>query len=192
MTNNINQLLSSLPIDRIATQLGEDPTQVRRAAENVLPALLMGMGANAKDPDGRDSLASAVDQHDPALVQGEVDVDAIDTNDGQKIAHHVFGAQEDQVVSQLGGLGGGSSLVRKLLPILAPIVMSWLAGQLQQRTGGTKPQTQQTPTPSSKGGLLEQILGQVLGGGGGAQQQSPGTGGIFGELLGGLLGGGRR
>lgn len=192
MTDNINQLLSSLPIDRIAGQLGEDPNKVRQAAENVLPALLMGMGANAQAPEGRDSLASALGKHDPSLAEGDVDVDAIDTADGAKIAHHVFGAKEEQVVHQLGGVAGGSDLVKKLLPILAPLAMSWLAGRLQQRgSAGSSPQ----------GGLLEQILGQVLGGGSNslpASTQASGSpleglgGGIFGDLLGGLLGGGRR
>ena len=182
MSPNIQDLLSNLPVDRIANQLGEDPANVRQAAENVLPALLMGMGANAQAPEGRDSLANALGKHDPSLTEGEVDVDAIDTDDGAKIAHHVFGSQEEQVVSQLGGVAGGNDLVKKLLPILAPIAMSWLAGRLRQR--GT------TEAASSQGGMLEQILGQVLGGGGGGQS-SP-AGGIFGDLLGGLLGGGRR
>ncbi|MDO5512932.1 MAG: DUF937 domain-containing protein [Corynebacterium sp.] len=186
MTNNINDLLSKLPVDSIAARLGEDPAKVREAAGQVLPALLAGMGANAQDPAGRDSLATAVDAHNPNLVEGEINVDDIDTQDGAKIAHHVFGQNEDQVAHQLGGVVGGTSLVRSLLPILAPIAMSWLAGRLQQGGGGGTTQAQ------SRGGLLEQILGQVLGGG---QAQAPsqgGMGGVLGDILGGLLGGGRR
>lgn len=188
MTENINQLLSSLPIDNIAGRLGKDPAEVQAAAQQILPALLAGMGANAQDPAGRDSLAQALNQHDPSLVEGGVDVDAIDTEDGAKIAHHIFGPQEDQVAQQLGGLGAGSGLVKQLLPILAPLAMSWLAGRMQQRGGGTSPSA-----PSSQGGVLEQILGQVLGGS--QQNQAPAGGsggGILGDLLGGLLGGGRR
>ena len=184
MTNNINDLLSKLPVDSIASRLGEDPAKVRQAAEQVLPALLAGMGANAQDPAGRDSLATALESHNPNLVEGTLDVDDIDTQDGAKIAHHVFGNQEDQVAHQLGGLVGGTSLIRSLLPILAPIAMSWLAGRMQQG-GGTQTQAQ------DKGGLLESILGQVLGGGQ-SQPQSGGMGGVLGDLLGGLLGGGRR
>lgn len=181
MTNNISGFLSSLPIDKIANQLGESPDDVRSAAEAIVPTLLMGMGANAQDPNGKESLEKALDGHDPALVEGEVDVEAIDTEDGAKIAHHIFGSQEEQVVSQLGGLGsGGSSLVNKLIPILAPLAMSWLAGQLTKNSQGG----------GAQGGLLEQILGQVLGSGN--TQATTGGGGGFGEILGGLLGGGRR
>lgn len=181
MNNNINELLSGLPLDRIANQLGEDPAKVQHAARNILPALMAGMDANAQDPAARASLAKAVSQHDPALVQGEVEVDAIDTADGAKISHHIFGANEDQVAQRLGGLGADNGLVKKLLPILAPLAMSWLAGRLQQRGGGE--------TASPEGGMLEQILGQVLGG---SQQAGAPGGGILGDLLGGLLGGGRR
>ena len=53
MTNNINDLLSRLPVDSIASRLGEDPAKVRQAAEQILPTLLAGMGANAQDPAGR-------------------------------------------------------------------------------------------------------------------------------------------
>jgi len=187
MTNNINDLLSKLPIDSIAARLGEDPAQVRQASEKILSTLLAGMGANAQDQAGRDSLASALESHNPYLVEGDVNVDDIDTQDGAKIAHHVFGQNEDQVAHQLGGLVGGTSLVRALMPILAPLAMSWLAGRLTQGGAG---QAQ----ARDKGGLLEMILGQVLGGGQAqTQAQGPGgLGGVLGDLLGGLLGGGRR
>lgn len=189
MTNNsINSLLSSIPVDQIAQRLGEDPEQVRKATAQVLPAILAGMGANIQDPAGRESLANALDAHDPQLAEGEVNVDDIDTQDGAKIAHHVFGPQEDQVAHQLGGLVGGSGLVRALLPILAPIAMSWLAGRLAQGGGNAG-----TTQAQSKGGLLEQILGQVLGGGTAAPAPNQaGMGGVLGDILGGLLGGGRR
>lgn len=179
--------MSRLPFDKLAASLGEDPAAVRAATEQILPSLLMGMGANAQDPAGRDSLNNAVQQHDPNLVEGEVDVDAIDTEDGAKITHHIFGSREDQVVSQLGGLGAGSGLVQKLLPLLAPLVMSWLASRLSARQNTAQPTGQE----SSGGGLLESILGQALGGGA-TGQSGGGLGGVFGDLLGGLLGGGRR
>ena len=186
MTNNLNDLLSKLPIDSIAARLGEDPAKVRQASEQILSTLLAGMGANAQDPAGRESLASALDSHNPDLVESDVNVDDIDTQDGAKIAHHVFGKNEDQVAHQLGGLVGGTSLVRALMPILAPLAMSWLAGRLTQG-GGSQTQAQ----APGKGGLLEAILGQVLGGGQAGQTQAQAPGGL-GGVLGELLGGGRR
>lgn len=173
-----NEILRNLPIDQLADQVGESPEAVQQAVQSALPALLMGMGANAQDPAGEASLLSALGEHDPSLVDGGIDVSQIDTQDGAKIAHHIFGANEDQVVNQLGGLGGGNQLIQKLLPILAPIVMAWLAGKFMgqdQRQG----QPQQTPQQSPRsGGGLGDILGQILGGGAGggapqAQQPAP-------------------
>ncbi|WP_354215340.1 DUF937 domain-containing protein [Arthrobacter sp. UYCo732] len=63
----------------------------------------------------------------------------VDTADGEKIVGHVFGGQQDYVAAQLAGtsgLGGvGGDLIRKALPILAPIVMSYLAKRSSARAG---------------------------------------------------------
>ncbi|MHA6525116.1 DUF937 domain-containing protein [Tessaracoccus sp. G1721] len=165
-----DELLSTLPIDQLAQRVGASPEDVEAATRNALPALLMGMGANTQDPAGEASLASAVGQHDPRLVQGGINLDDVDQQDGAKIAHHIFGDNEDQVVNQLGGLGGGNALIQKLLPILAPIVMSWLAGKLM---GADEAQGQPRQAPSSGGGGLGDILGQILGGGASAPQAQP-------------------
>ena len=168
---DFDELLSTLPIDQLAQRVGASPQEVEAATRNALPALLMGMGANTQDPDGEASLASAIGQHSPQLVQGGINLDDVDEADGAKIAHHVFGDNEEQVVNQLGGLGGGNALIQKLLPILAPIVMSWLAGKLMGRDEAQGQPQQQSPTG---GGGLGDILGQILGGGAAAPQaQAP-------------------
>jgi hypothetical protein len=183
MTTDINDLLSQIPMDQLARQLGVDEQTAEQATRQALPALLGGMQANAHDPAGAASLTKALGQHDDNLLEGGVDLDQVDTVDGDKIVGNVFGDNREQVVNQLGGLGGsggGSNLIAKLLPLLAPIVMSYLAKQFGQRGGAA-------PTASATGGAggLEDLLGGLLGGGGQA-------GGGLGDLLGGLLGGGRR
>lgn len=166
---DVNELLSSLPIDQLANQVGEKPADVEAAVRNAIPALLMGMGANAQDPAGEASLRSALSDHDPSLIQGGVDLSKVDTADGAKITHNIFGGNEDQVINQLGGLGGGNALIQKLLPMLAPLVMAWLAGKLMDRDNS------QAQAPRSGGGGLGDILGQILGGGQSAPQQQPQT-----------------
>ena len=144
------------------------------AVEAAVPTLLAGMHNNAQAPDGAASLESALGQHQDGLVDGGVDVSQVDTADGEKIVSHVFGGQQDQVASQLAGtaqLGGvGGDLVKKLLPILAPIVMSYLANKVLGGRGGRS--------------------GADAGGGGGAGGLD--LGGILGGLLGGAAGGRRR
>ncbi|MEZ0294783.1 MAG: DUF937 domain-containing protein [Solirubrobacteraceae bacterium] len=178
---SIDEVLAAIPMDRLAAQLGVDPATAEQASRQALPALLGGMEANAQDPAGAASLGKAIGSHDAGLVEGGVDLDQVDTDDGDKIVGNVFGGQRDQVVNQLGNQGGGDSgLIAKLLPLLAPIVMSYLAKQMSSRStqgGGT-----------GGGGGLTDILGSVLGGGGGK-----GAGGLdLGSVLGGLLGGGKR
>lgn len=183
MTNQnsaIDEIASSLPMDQLAARLGEDPAAVEQAVYAALPALLGGLEANAQDPGGEASLASALGQHDNDLATPPVDVDQVDTADGEKITRHVFGDQQDQVVHQLGATGASGDLVKKLLPILAPIVLSYLAKRLASSPAGQ----------GALGGILSQILAGAVQGSGG--RGGANTGSILGDLLGGLLGGGRR
>ena len=177
-----DEIASQLPIQQLADQVGADPAEVERAVHTILPALLGGLQANAADPGGAASLAQAVSQHEGGLPDdGTVDVAQVDTADGAKITHHVFGDQTDQVINQLGGVGGGSGLVSKLLPLLAPIVLAFLAKKMGQGGGSGS-----GAGAAAGGGVLGGILGEILSG----ATSGSGAGGIdIGDVLGGLLGG---
>lgn len=205
---NIAEIIDRLPIDQIAQQLGVNPDEARTASEYAVPALVGGMKANAQDDAGALSLAHALQQHDNDLADGVLDgrepIDRVDTEDGDKIVRHIFGDNREQVAQQLGGVSGaGGGLIGKLMPILAPLVMSYLAKRMMGGRGGD--------APAGGSGGMGDILGQVLGGGGGGQASSGGGlsdilgqvlggggasrsgGGLdIGDILGGLLGGGRR
>ena len=157
-----------------------DEQTAEAATRQALPALLGGMQANVQDPAGAASLGRAVGDHDPSLLEGGIDLGQVDTDDGDKIVTNVFGNNRDQVVSRLAGGGDGDSgLMGKLLPMLAPLVMAYLAKQF--RGGGTG-----QASAAGEGGGLADLLGGLLGGAGGGQ-----AGGL-GDLLGGLLGAGKR
>lgn len=203
-----DQLMRSIPIDQLADRIEEDPEATREAVQAALPALLGGMTANAQDRQGAESLLGALGQHDRGLAD-DIALDRIDTEDGSKIVGHVFGDNTDTVVTQLGGVGGHSAgLVRELLPILAPIVLSWLATQLQPgQAEGPSGQAQQFPgttgagTPQQSPGqgpgtgidmtsVLQDVLGSALGGVTG-QRPRAASGDILSDVLGGVLGGRR-
>ena len=203
----LQDIIVQIPMDQIAGMLGTDEPTARAAVEAAVPTLLAGMQNNAQAPDGAASLESALGQHQDGLLDGGVDVGQVDTADGEKIVNHVFGGQQDQVASQLAGtgqLGGaGSDLVRQLLPILAPIVMSYLAKKfLGGNQAGAGSQTEAgAPADSAQGGgmdlggVLGGILGGMVGGPGGAagqggqgEQQGQGGVGGLGDILGGLFG----
>ncbi len=184
----VDEILSDIPVNQLAKQLGADEATTEQAIRAALPALIGGMEANAQDPGGAASLAEAVGQHDPGLVEGGVNLNEVDTQDGAKIVQHVFGPNQGEVVNQINGFMGGTGgeLVKKLLPILAPIVLAWLAKKFTGTGAGAGAGAGQQDNPM--GGLVD-VLGGLLGGaaaGGGSQ------GSAITDLLGGLLGAGRK
>lgn len=196
---SIDDLLSQIPIGQIAAKLGVDEATAETAVRSAIPTLVGGLEANSQDPAGAASLESALQKHaDDGLLEGGIDIDQVDAADGEKIVSNVFGDNTNQVVSALGGVGGAgdSSLVSKLLPILAPIVLAYVAKQFGG--GGAA-----APAQAQSGGGLGDLLGGLLGGGGqsagglgnvlgGLLGGSGGAAGGIGDLLGGLLGGGRK
>ncbi|MFD6390971.1 DUF937 domain-containing protein [Nocardia sp. NPDC060259] len=193
---SFDDLLSQVPIAQIADQLGVDQATATNAVQAALPTLLGGLQANAAEPRGAASLLGALDNHG-GLVEGDgaVDLRQVDVADGEKIVDNVFGDEKNTVISALGGTGGtgGNDLIGKLLPILAPIVLAYVAKQL---TGGGGAAAQ-APQPQASGGGLGDLLGGLIGG----STNSGGLGGVIGEalsknaggglggILGGLLGG---
>lgn len=177
--STLDDLLKSIPVGDIAAKLGIDENLANQAVQAAVPALLAGMTHNAQSEDGAAALESALEKHQVPEV-GSLSLDAVDTEDGEKIVGHVFGEKKDDVVSALGSQAAPlAGVLPKLLPMLAPIVMAFLANKA---FSGKKeaPAAQQ-----SAGGGLGDMLGGLLGGG---QQQ----GGGLGDMLGGLLGGGQK
>lgn len=187
---SLEDIKSSLPIGDIAARLGVDEATANRAVDDALPALLAGMGANATDPAGAASLERAVTSHDPSLVEGGVNLADVDEDDGNKIVRNIFGQNTDQVVNALDSKeakeGTGGNLIGKLLPILAPIVLAFLAKQFSKKQDAPADAQASGGGEAQGGGGIGDILGGLLGGGG----SSGGGGGGLGDVLGGLLGGG--
>ena len=203
--SEIEEILSQVPMDQVAAVLGVDQSEAEEVTRTAIPALLGGMQANAADPDGAASLMNAVEQHDTTALGA--DLDQIDTQDGERIVHNVFGEQTPDVMARLGGAtpGEGSSLIQKLLPIIAPIVMAYLAKKLQGATGGGTAAATDDPMGGLGGmlggaggagaGGLGDVLGSVLPqrevppGGGATGSSGSAHGGGIGDILGQVLGG---
>lgn len=207
--SGIEDILQSLPVDSIAKQLGVEKEQANQAIELALPALLGGMHANAQDESGANSLTKALAKHEGKEVKN-ADASQIDTTDGKKIVRNVFGDNTEQVEQALSATGSAagpniSGLVTQVLPLLAPLVMGYLANTFQGNS-----QSKNTSGGGEIGDLLGGLLGNLGGGssnsssngglldslgglfGGNSSNKNSGGSDMLGNLLGGLLGGGKK
>lgn len=178
-------LLKQIPVSDIAEKLGVSQAEAKDAIEQVLPSLIGGMAVNAQDDKGAKSLAKALGHHEGKHNS----LDDIDVEDGERIVGHVFGNKKNDVVAAaaVNAKGGGGDLISKILPIIAPIALAWLANKF---FGGkdepAKKEAQETG--GGLGDLLGGLVGGFLGGGSGSGSGS-GGGDMLGDLLGGFLGG---
>lgn len=159
--SDIDELLSQIPVDDIAARLGVEPAEADAAVKQAIPALLHGLQTTAESGDQAGDLQAAVAD-----------------DDGDHLVATLFGDKTDDVAGalsdQVPAAAVDQGLVKKLLPILAPIVIAFV---MKKISGDAAPSGEQ----SHQGGGLGDILSGALGGGGGSS---------LGSILGGLLGGG--
>lgn len=178
----LDDILKMLPIDQIAAKLGVDPETAQAAVEQGGGAILSGLQQNAATPEGASAIEAALGKH--SSVAGAVDVDAVDTADGEKILSHVFGGKEQEVAKTLTQDPQTAGIdFSQLLPVLAPIVMGMLAKG--QSSGAAPSAGSAGGSGGGAGGGIGDLIGGLLGGG----QQSGGGGFDIGGLIGGFLGG---
>ena len=195
----LDELFNQIPTQQIASTLGVDEGEVNSAIKTLIPVMVGGLQQNAQDPDAATNIASAANTHAASgLLDGGVSVEQVDEADGSKAISKIFGGNDSgQVASALAGGGAGNSdLIKRLLPLLAPIVLAYIGKQLSGGQAQAQPQAQ-----SGGGGGLGDVLGSILGGatsGGGGNNPlgsilgsvlGGSQGGPLGDILGGLLGG---
>jgi len=203
----LDDLFAEIPVQDIASKIGADEGEVNNAIRTLVPALVGGLAENVQaDEIDSSELESAVTQQGASgLLDGGVSVDQVDAKQGDQFVARIFGGNDSNAVaSALAGTGaGGGDLIKKLLPILAPIVLAYIGKQLAQKSAapaGGETQAQAAPGGGGLGDILGSILGGAGGGGGGnnplgsilGSVRGGGGGGQsnpIGEILGGLLGG---
>jgi hypothetical protein len=201
----LDDLFNQIPVADIASKLGADQGEVTQAIQTLVPTLLGSLQENvqADDIDSTELESAVVAEGESDLLTGGVSVDQIDEGQGNQLIASLFGGNDtNQVASALAGAGaGGGDLIKRLLPMLAPIVLAYVGKQFAQKnSAGAGAGAQAAP-----GGGLGDVLGSILGGaggGGGAAGNNPlgsilgsvqggGQGGAIGNILGGLLRGGK-
>lgn len=174
----ISVLKQSGAIGSIAQQLGVNEQVAEIGAGALLPAILGGFKKTAQaQPSGLEGLGGLLGQlGGGGLFDNVVSPEPTNVDAGNDVLGQIFGSKD--VSRSVAGhaaeqTGIDSSLLKKMLPILAMLV----AGYMAKQGGG------------EQGGGLGGILGNVLGGG---QDSGGGLGGILGNVLGGALGGGQQ
>jgi hypothetical protein len=198
----LDDLFNQIPVADIAAKLGADQGEVSQAIQTLVPTLLGTLQENvqADDIDSTHLESAVVAEGQSDLLTGGVNVDQIDQGQGNQLIASLFGGNDtNQVASALSGAGaGGGDLIKRLPPMLAPIVLAYVGKQFSQKNAGAGAQAQ------ASGGGMGDILGSILGGasgGGGAANNPLGSilgsvlggnqGGAIGNILGGLLRGGK-
>lgn len=196
----IDELLEQIPVADLAAKVGGDQAEVGKAIQTLVPALIGGLQQNVvtDDIDSSELESAVAEQGAGDLLDGGISVDQVDATQGDHYVARIFGGNDSgQVASALANAGVSGELVKKLLPLLAPIVLAYVGKQFSQNNS--------SGTTAQGGGGLGDLLGGILGGaangGGGAGNNPLGSilgsvlggkhGGAIGDILGGLLGGKR-
>lgn len=188
----LDDLYAQIPTSEIANKLGEDEGDVDNTIRTLVPVLLGGLQHNSQDPQHASKIESAANsQAARGLLDAGGGVEQVDENTGHQEVATLFGGNDtDQVAAALakGGVGD-SDLLKRLLPVVLPIVLAYIGKQLSP--SGAAPQQE-----ASAGGGLGEVLGSILGGGSADKSLGGilgsvlgGRGGALGDILGGLLGG---
>jgi hypothetical protein len=190
----IQRQLDDNTVSQLSQQLGADPNTIRQAVPAALTALLGGLSQNVQQPGGAQQLDSALAEHADAaggnlatlLGGGSIG------SQGGGILGHIFGNHQPAVASQIGqqtGLNQGQAV--RLLILLAPFVLHYLAKQRQQQPVNAGAGAGYAPAGGGMAGGITDILNgerQRI------EQTHPQHSGLFdilGNLAGGLLGGRR-
>ena len=159
---DLSSLLNSvMGNEKILEELGRkvqaSPDEVKKATSLGIPTLVEALDRNAREPQSREALARALEDHKNDDVEDlEGFLNRVDANEGNRMLDHILGEKkvkvEDNIASN-SGLGIGQ--VSGLMSMLAPILMGMLGNKKKEEN-------------VSSGNIsdLTGSLGGLLGGGG--------------------------
>jgi len=158
MSNILDLILSNenrTTLDEVAQRFNLDEKQTKAAVEELIPALSRGLEKNTSQGQGMDELLEALrtGKHERYVERPGTLAAPETVEDGNSILGHVFGNKETsrEVASRAAERSGVSStILKKMLPVLASVVMGSLSKQvLGGQSGGSR---------SAAGGILGSLL----------------------------------
>lgn len=140
-------------VEQLAGQFGLDKNQAQAALAQLVPALGKGVSSNVAQSGGLGSLIGALSNgnHSRYLDDSSQLSNSATVSDGNAILGHLFGSKDvsRQVASRGAEKSGVSSdILKKMLPLVATMVMGSLSKQREAPSSG-----------------LAEVLGGLAGGG---------------------------
>jgi len=170
---------------QLAKREGLDESQSRNLLESLTPLVLGGLKKKQEEGEDVEAFATQLGGHDDGLDDDESDGYDFFSNVKSATPSHLFGGDQEeravQMVSQKTGLASG--VVKKLLPILIPIILSKLMKN-GRRDGATPDRRSGMGAILDRDGdgqIIDDLAGMVMGGQMGSQQ---GGGGLLSRILG--------
>ncbi len=174
---NITDLLmgkeTSGSVSELARQFGLTEDQARGAVASLAPSLARGMQRQTEKSSGLDSLINALGQgnHSKYIDDPGVLGRSETTKDGNSILGHIFGSKEvsrNVATHAAQETGLGSTLLKKMLPVVATMVMGSLGKKLMGG-GTTAPARQQSSgilgsllDSDKDGSIMDDVLGMAF------------------------------
>lgn len=146
----ILKALSGDTLAQLSSMVGESPEAVQKALAAIVPTLLSGIGGAAAKPQGAEKLFNTLKHVNADDLGGILTGGAEEAQkSGTNILEDLLGKQSlaGLIVAIGKFLAGNTDLVKKLLPMVAPFLLSILAKQA--KLGGL-----------DAAGLLKLLLGQ--------------------------------
>lgn len=164
---------------QLQKQFGLNAEQTEQALGAVLPAFSTGLKRNAAAPKDFGAFMETLSQgrHEKYVDDPKAAFSDKGVSEGNGILGHLFGSKDASraIATHAAGTSGvGENIIKKMLPVIASMVMGGIS---KQSTGknepfGISPGQNTTPANALGGGILGQILGELVKGGIGGTQRS--------------------
>jgi len=146
-------------VRQLANNFQLDDNQAKSAIGSLMPALSQGIGKNASNPQGMESLISALSRgnHSKYIQEPNATTDSATVEEGNKILGHILGSKNvsREVASRAAQSSGvDSGILKKMLPMLASMAM----GAMSKQGFGSNAEANQLASGKS-GGLGELLTG---------------------------------
>ncbi|EKB55248.1 DUF937 domain-containing protein [Facklamia hominis] len=157
-------------LDSLSAKSGIDKGSIGKILSLGLPAILQGMNHNNQTPEGLESFSEALNQHEQVLDHYQSPDDLLNQADeveGDKVLGHVF-KDKDSIINRIADtLGIEPAAVKRVLILIAPMVLKYLADQRRKNqldNEGLKKETDQLARKAreasqASGSIFDKLLG---------------------------------